>query len=480
MNAASLWPDAVSVPDSAQNLGARLSRVLTAAEDATLDVAASTCIEDLCHYVGCNRGFVAIFDEHERLAREWQWEGSGRPFTFPPTGSNLEQILGSLAGFLRIGRTLAIGDMDGLELGPTEAAFVEENGGLPKAAMMLPILVADNLVGIVGIQSMDETKVWTRSVIAEMEAFAELLVRLLGRTTERRALAEANARARRIAAHLPDGLVMLTTEGDITWVSPSFEAMSSFTAAELDRRPFVDLVSPTDRPRLFEQLALVTAGPDASIAVRISDPGGDWRWADLSLSLAAEPHSGVPDEIVVTVRDTHERHLREMQLVAESDRDPLTGLANRSAFERFVSELCAGDAPVMVAFCDVDDFKAFNDRLGHDAGDDILRSVAGAIGRAVRSRDMVARIGGDEFVVIVVDPGHDAARLGERLVAAVRAVAAEGKGEPTVSVGVCGPGPALGAREMVRMADEAMYSAKRAGKDRWVRATPESGFARSD
>jgi diguanylate cyclase (GGDEF)-like protein/PAS domain S-box-containing protein len=475
MPSAQRLPDPVATSaDTPENLGARLSRILSATDERATDVAATTCLEELCRFTGANRGFVVIFDEQARVAQQWRWDNSGRPFVLPANGTPLDEFSGSVAAFLRIGRTLAVGDLTELELGPEELAYIEANGGLPRAAMMLPVMVAGQLVGLVSVQSMDEPRDWTRALIGHMEIFSEVLVRMLGRTRERQALVAATIRANRIAAHLPDGLVMLSIDGCINWVSPSFEAMSSLSSQELENRPFTELVAPSDRGPLVEQLSLVTAGPDAAIAVRISDPAGDWRWADLSLSLASEPHSGVPDEIVITVRDSHDRHLREQRLVQKSDRDSLTGLANRGALDHFIAELSDSDVPVMVAFCDIDDFKRFNDDGGHDAGDEVLRSTSSAIARAVRSRDMVARVGGDEFVVIVVEPGPAAARLGDRLVLAIRALAAEGRGEPTMSIGVCGPAPASSAREMVRLADEAMYTAKQAGKDRWVRATLRS------
>lgn len=468
-------PPTAATAESA-NVGARLSRVLSAADDGTLGIAAETCLEVLARHVGVDRAFVVVFDEHERVALQWQWDDSGRPFNLPPIGSRLEDVSGSASSFVRIGRTLAVGDLAGLsDLSPYERGFVEENGGLPAAAMVIPVMVGADIAGLLVLQSMEDTKVWTRQFVAEVEAFAELIVRMVGRSQQRQALAMANARARRIAQHLPDGLLMLSTEGIIGWVSPSFEAMVGATAEQLERRPFADLVSPVDRETFLDRLAALVVGADASLAVRIADPAGHWRWADLSLCIASEPDRGVPDEIVVTVRDAHDRHLREMQLVRDSDRDPLTGLANRGAFDRFIAELSASTASVVVAFCDVDDFKRFNDELGHDTGDDVLRRVGGAIAGAVRTRDMVARIGGDEFALVVVEPGDDAAVLGERLVRAIRVAGADVPGPLTLSVGVCGPGPGHRARAMLTTADEAMYSAKRAGKDRWVHSPAEPG-----
>ncbi|MGH8997617.1 MAG: sensor domain-containing diguanylate cyclase, partial [Acidimicrobiales bacterium] len=437
---------------------------------ATLEVAAQTCLEELSGFAEVNRAFAAVFDDHERVAQQWQWDDSGRPFVLPPVGSSLEELSGSSASFLRIGRTLAVGDLSGLELSPYEQGYVEANGGLPCAAMMVPVMVAGELAGLVGLHSMDEPRVWTRPFVAEVEAFAELLVKMLGRTQQRQALAAANARARRIAEHLPDGLLLLTPDGSIAWSSPSFTTMTGTPAEALEHDRFVDLVSPEDRSALADQLGgLRPVAELVTTAVRIADPAGNWRWADLSLKFVSDP--GVPDEIVVTVRDTHDRHLREMQLIRESDRDPLTGLANRGAFERFVVEMATSDAPVAIAFCDVDDFKRFNDELGHDSGDEILRRVAKSINRAVRARDTVARIGGDEFVVVVAEAGPDVALLGERLVEAVR-VEDPGLGHDlTLSVGVCGPGPGSRTPEMLKAADEAMYSAKRAGKNAWVYST---------
>lgn len=460
--------DSFASPEAeAANLGARLSRVLVAADGDTMGVAAETCLEELAAYADVDRAFVAIFDERERVVARFGWDGSGTGDRTAPLGSRLEEVVGSHTGFMRIGRTVALGNVGELELSPAERQVAERTGGIPAAAMLLPVLVGGDLAGLVGLQSMAGPRTWPRPVVAEMEGFAELVVKLLGRSQQRHALAAANARARRIAAHLPDGLLMLRTDRAISWVSPSFSAAWGRSAEALEHTELTELVAPTDRPALEACLGALGPGVDARLAVRLTDRDGQWRWADLSVCLAREP--GVEDEIVITVRDTHDRHLREMRLLVESDRDPLTGLANRAAFDRFVGELSSSASMVMVAFCDVDGFKGFNDESGHEVGDEVLKSVAGAIAGAVRSGDMVARIGGDEFVLIVLDPGHDAAVLGDRIVVAVRSASAPSR-PVTVSVGVCGPAPGSEARQMVRRADEAMYAAKRAGKDGWVRA----------
>ncbi len=462
-----------SVTDEAANVGARLSRVLTAADDdEALAQAAVTCLEILAAFVEADRALVGMFDEHEQVTERFSWSRPGVQAREIPIGAGVDEFAGASMGFLRIGRAVAIGNSAAIELSLTERQTAERTGEMPAAAMLIPVLVAGDLAGVLVLESTEATRTWTRQFVAEVETCAELVVRMLGRTRERQALAVANARARRIADHLPDGLAMLTPEGAIAWVSPSFSAMTGRLAKELERLPLSELVSPPDRGQLLECLASLDPGLDAQCTLRLTDPTGQWRWSELSLRLASEP--GVPDEVVVTVRDTHDRHLRELRLVAESDLDPLTRVANRWAFGRFVDELASARSLVMVAFCDIDDFKRTNDELGHGAGDEVLAQVATAISRAVRSRDMVARIGGDEFVVILVDPGDKAAMLGDRLVRGVRNASAGGR-LVSVSVGVCGPGPSALARSMVRRADEAMYQAKNAGKDGWVRGELPAG-----
>ena len=162
---------------------------------------------------------------------------------------------------------------------------------------------------------------------------------------------------------------------------------------------------------------------------------------------------------------------------AAASTDPLTGLPNRRYFDEFVGLLAqrrrAGDA-VGVLMVDIDRFKALNDTYGHATGDEVLRGVASAIVSAVREDDVPARFGGEEFVVLLRNPGPGVAvEVGERIRAAVRALDLRELGVPPVSVSVgvaVANGPEEPIDELLRIADQNLYSAKRGGRDRVVAA----------
>jgi len=166
------------------------------------------------------------------------------------------------------------------------------------------------------------------------------------------------------------------------------------------------------------------------------------------------------------------RTFREAAVGAQTD--ALTGLPNRRYFEEFCSLLArrrrAGDG-ISVLMVDIDKFKNLNDRYGHPVGDLVLRAVGEAIARTVRDDDVPARIGGEEFAVLLRNPGPNvAAEVGERVRLAVRAIDLEAVGVPgvTVSVGVANARPDEPIPAVIDRADQALLRAKRGGRDRVV------------
>jgi diguanylate cyclase (GGDEF)-like protein/PAS domain S-box-containing protein len=189
---------------------------------------------------------------------------------------------------------------------------------------------------------------------------------------------------------------------------------------------------------------------------------------------------GAVTHVVVVSRDVTARQLAERELVRASERDPLTGLANRLALlrelERAIAAAGRGGRTTGVLLVDLDRFKHVNDSLGHAVGDELLCRAAERLTSSVRTNDLVARHGGDEFVVLMrdLDDPDEAVTLAARLVEAFRAPLLTSAADlfTTASVGIAFAHPSSDqhrdAHDLLREADTAMYVAKDAGRDRFA------------
>jgi diguanylate cyclase (GGDEF)-like protein len=161
---------------------------------------------------------------------------------------------------------------------------------------------------------------------------------------------------------------------------------------------------------------------------------------------------------------THERYLSRI--------DPLTGVENRrSLFEAARRAKSFSDrhhVPLSIAYLDLDDFKNLNDRLGHRAGDKLLAIVAARIRKALRPTDVMGRVGGDEFILILPESDNETAlRIIDRVRIDLDQAMQRRQWPVTFSIGLVSFSPPLGSvSEMIRAADQAMYSAKSRGKNR--------------
>jgi diguanylate cyclase (GGDEF)-like protein len=167
------------------------------------------------------------------------------------------------------------------------------------------------------------------------------------------------------------------------------------------------------------------------------------------------------------LRQTHS------QLEQLATQDPLTNVLNARAFSHELAQELSRNRrygrPLALIYLDLDDFKSVNDAHGHATGDAVLRLVADAMRGAVRQADVVGRLGGDEFGVLMPETDGDVAHAAaNRLVSGIRTVF-RGTPSVTASIGVVAvSGTEAGTDELLRKADQAMYAAKRAGKDRVV------------
>jgi diguanylate cyclase (GGDEF)-like protein len=213
-------------------------------------------------------------------------------------------------------------------------------------------------------------------------------------------------------------------------------------------------------------LALASAGYGIVLlaSAEVTVPALKWTVATGSLFVV-----GI---LMTALRAQMEKMLTELGAAARTD--SLTGLANRRELEgRFAGELersTRGGRPLSIVVLDLDWFKEFNDRFGHAAGDSALVKLAGALRRATRTSDVVARLGGEEFAVLAPETDEDEGyQLAERLRAEVRATFSRQQEKMTVSCGVAGfPVHGITTGELLHSADRALYEAKEAGRDRSV------------
>lgn len=183
---------------------------------------------------------------------------------------------------------------------------------------------------------------------------------------------------------------------------------------------------------------------------------------------------------------TRERQTAE-QLIYLAERDALTGLYNRRRFEdeltRFLKESDRHQRQGALLFFDLDEFKYINDTFGHRAGDSVLIRVAGEVSALTRKNEILSRLGGDEFGVLMPDATEaDAERLAERIVRAVSQIPFRLEGQNfrlTTSLGIAHyPKNASNAEELIAHADAAMYQAKETGKNAWSVYRPERDASR--
>lgn len=282
-------------------------------------------------------------------------------------------------------------------------------------------------------------------------------------------------------AHAPIGMALVDMAGGPLRVNDALCRITGRTAAEVCARPFRDLSDPRDTNVDTLQVAELLDGHVDSYQVekRYRHAQGHLVWVLLSVSLVRDDE-GRPLYFIVQVQDISARKAIEGQLEHLVDHDFLTALFNRRYFERALAQETKSVARYggggALLLLDLDHFKAVNDRLGHKAGDHLLKRVAATLRSRIRETDVLARLGGDEFGFIL--PQVDAAQaevVAASLVTALRrqtTVLAGHQIEITASVGVA-LFDGLTNIEILAAADLAMYQAKEAGRDGFAVYRPQ-------
>jgi diguanylate cyclase (GGDEF)-like protein/PAS domain S-box-containing protein len=305
-----------------------------------------------------------------------------------------------------------------------------------------------------------------------------ILIRALGVSAEQRERAEAEVRSREerfraLVQDSSDAVSVVEAGGRTVYVSPAIEHITGLTPEEFVESEYSRrwvYASDLEAATAAFTGALADPGGEHRVELRMRHKDGDLRWMEVSMrNLIDSPAVG---GLVITYRDVTERHAIQERLIHDANHDPLTGLANRAAFLRGLERSCAAGRSPAVMFVDLDGFKKVNDTLGHQAGDTLIIEVAGMLRRSVLGSDVVGRLGGDEFGVVLpgVASREDAATVARRILAEMdNPVLIDGRevfARASIGVAVAEPGHA-GADELLHHADLAMYGAKRGGTHRF-------------
>lgn len=288
------------------------------------------------------------------------------------------------------------------------------------------------------------------------------------------ALALAERRFQATFHHSPVGIAHVAMDGSFLLVNARFCEITGYSADALNSTGFQQITHPDDLRADEVLLARLTDGeiPRYTMEKRYIRSDGAIIWVNLTVSMMRDD-GGRPELYVAVIEDLSE--VRKAHF--ESTHDPLTGLLNRRGFatraQDMIEQAAQAWEPVSLVYLDLDGFKALNDRFGHDVGDHCLIDVGTLLNACLRQRDIVARIGGDEFVLLLSRLTDDAAiELVERLRVSLSQLVWMDDVGVSGSFGLLTtvPTPRTDLSALIRRADAAMLQAKRAGRNQVVLA----------
>jgi diguanylate cyclase (GGDEF)-like protein/PAS domain S-box-containing protein len=282
------------------------------------------------------------------------------------------------------------------------------------------------------------------------------------------ALRDSEERYRLIVELAREGICVIDASGTTTFANHALADLLDTTVNEMLDGTFFDFVAESERSDVLVRIARNGAHSSNDRDFELVTRNERHVWVQLRSSSVCQ-HDGTYLGAIVFVTDVTDRRALERRLAEEARRDPLTGVANRTELFEVLSPILASGALTAALYVDLDGFKEVNDRFGHTLGDELLRSVAGRVHATIRDIDTLARVGGDEFVVICrdLDSTDEAVAIGRRIRETVALPFGLSVGPVRIdsSIGIAF-GRTTDADTLLARADQALYRAKRKGRGR--------------
>jgi len=367
--------------------------------------------------------------------------------------------------------------LDDPKLGKLEREHMSEYG--VKTILYIPLRMKGKATGYIEIWESRSQREFSNAEISISEAIAKQAAisienamlykqaqeEIAERSRAEQTAREAEAMIRSLAENSPDHILLLDTDLKISYVNyPS----PGLTIEQLTGTPLYTLVEKDQQPRVREALESVLESDEpVSYETTYTAPDGETLYYESRASVRI--FDGEVVGLVVSARDIGARKEMEKRLEFLATHDPLTNLSNRRVFEtQLIKTMKLAERQnlrVDVAIIDLDNFKTINDTKGHLVGDLVLTEVARRLVDNIREGDIVARMGGDEFVILFVNPGDldDISILIERLLSSL-SKPIELEGDDVCVSGSMGISTYFGGditpETMLKHADTAMYAAK--------------------
>jgi diguanylate cyclase (GGDEF)-like protein/PAS domain S-box-containing protein len=303
--------------------------------------------------------------------------------------------------------------------------------------------------------------------------FVTIYTDITDRKQTEKALRDNEAELRLLTDNVPAMILYVDRKMHCVFANKRYADLFGLAAADIVGKPLREIVGNAVYPDLEGYFNKALEGHPVAYQRNVQLKSGEQRCIEVKLVPRAAEQGQIPGFYSMAIDITEQKQAEE-RIQHMAHHDSLTGLPNRLLFNdrlgQAISRAKRDASQFALLYLDLDKFKPVNDTLGHDAGDQLLKNVAERIHEQVRESDTVARVGGDEFAVILRDISsrQDAAAVAQKIIAALTAPFRLGNHPQAVEIGTSigiavYPGDAQDHETLIKIADAAMYSAKTRG-----------------